>query len=138
MIVQETLQTTETETTQTTETETTQIMEIETIRLIDHSITQTEDQFIIIIRTDPVITLEKEATINRTDQELILNHRIAIILNFQTHKNKIKYHLQMEQNQTLQILTIQKPQNYYRTTYIVEPQMTKIIRKTYSLLISSK
>ena len=74
---------------------------------------------------DSVITLETETTTTKTDQEAILNHLIEKILNFQTRKIKtleavhqrtknkrIKKNLQMKQIRTLQVLPIQKLQNY--------------------------
>ena len=84
-------QTTKTETTQTTEIETAQTMEVESIRITDHKTIQTiEHNKKLILIIDPVITLEKETTIIRTDRETILNRCNGKILNFQTLKVKTK------------------------------------------------
>ena len=73
-----------------------QMIEIETIqenkfeitRKIDHKTTPILGHIIIIIIIDPVITLEIDTTIIRTDQKFVPSHHIEIILNNQTNKVK--------------------------------------------------
>ena len=73
---------------QTTETETIQLVEIETIRIADQKNIPTIHPFIIIIIIDTINVLEMETAIIRTYQETFINHRIEIILNFQTQRVK--------------------------------------------------
>ena len=74
------------ETTLTIKKETIQIFETEILRKIDHKNIPTIDHILTIIRINPVIILEKETTIIKTDQEAILNHHTKITPIFQTQK----------------------------------------------------
>ena len=73
---------------QTTEIETIQIVEIETIREADKKFILTTGPIIINIIIDTTNVLEMETAIIRTYQETFLNHRIEILLNFQTRRVK--------------------------------------------------
>ena len=70
------------------EIETIQENKFEITRKIDHKTTPILGHIIIIIIIDPVITLEIDATIIRTDQKFVPSHHIEIILNNQTNKVK--------------------------------------------------
>ena len=94
----------------------------------DHTAIQTTDRIVIIKTKDlevdrelskqikkHLIILVKELITVKTDQEIILSHRIGVTntagVAYQNIKDKsTKYNLQMKPAQALQLLTIQKLQ----------------------------
>ena len=103
------------------------IIVIETTLTINHKTILTTDRILNIIIIDHLIFLEKETTTLKTEQEIIFTHNshIGIIHNIQIDDSKTtetlhqnikekprKYNLQMKQAPTLQLLEIQKLQNF--------------------------
>ena len=113
---------------QTTAIEIFQIILIEITLTKDHTAIQTTDRIVIIKTKDlevdrelskqikkHLIILVKETITVKTDQEIILSHRIGVTntagVAYQNIKDKsTKYNLQMKPAQALQLLTIQKLQ----------------------------
>ena len=103
------------------------IIVIKTFLTNNHKSILTTDRILNIIIIDHLIFLEKETTTLKTEEKIILSHisHIGIthniqIDNFKTtkalHQNikekPKKYNLQMKQAPTLQLLKIQKLQNF--------------------------